>query len=100
MQPVFYFIETQITPPSKTTLSSSWLESFEIPTEFSHRTKESIRTGVVTKRARCEIIAALATRILQSTRYPTPNVYQTICTKLIRKFPTLQDPVGNGYVSS
>lgn len=54
---------------------------------------------MLTKTARCEIIAAIATRMVQYTRYPTSYEYQTVCKKLIQKYPNIQDPVGNGYVS-
>ena len=55
---------------------------------------------MLTKTARVEIIAALATRMVQYTRYPTPYEYQTVCKKLIQTYPNIQDPVGNGYVST
>ena len=51
---------------------------------------------MLTKTARIEIIAALAT---QYTQYPTPYEYQTVCKKLIQMYPNIRDPVGNGYVS-
>ena len=54
---------------------------------------------MLTKTARVEIIAALATHMVQYTRYPTPYEYQTVCKKLIQAYPNIQDPVGNGYVS-
>lgn len=54
---------------------------------------------MMTKAARVEIIAALATRMVQYTRYPTPHEYKTVCKKLIQTYPNIQDPVGNGYVS-
>ena len=75
------------------------MRNFEVPSKFSRKTEEAIKTGVLPKAARCEITAALATRVLQATRYPTLNEYQTVCIKLIQKYPTLEDPVGNGYVS-
>ena len=78
---------------------SDWVNSFDVPSEYSHRTKQLIRSGVLTKTARCEIIAAIATRMVQHTRYPTSHEYQTVCKMLIQKYPSIQDPVGNGYDS-
>ena len=60
-------------------------------------TPESIRTGVVANGARCEIIAALATRILQHDIQPS-SMYQTYLkvstitgsrSKWLCKFPDL-----------
>ena len=70
-----------------------------LPREFSYTTKQAIKTGVVTKASRIEIISAMATRVVQQTRTPTPVEYQTLCRKLVLTYPTLQDPFGNGYVS-
>ena len=60
---------------------------------------KSIKSGEVTKAARCEIVAALHTRILQHTLYPTPSEYKTVCQKLVSIYPKLADCAGNGYVS-
>lgn len=79
--------------------TENWLDSFEIPLQFSFKTKQAIETGVLTKVARVEVINAVATHLVQYTRTPTPHEYQTVCKKLIRRYPTLEDPIGNGYVS-
>ena len=97
-----HFFDTQgaiATASHSAVAGCKWLDTFEVPTEFSFHTNEAIKTGVLTKSSRVEIIGALATRVLQYTRTPIPLEYQTVCKKLIEKYPTLQDPVGNGYVS-
>ena len=53
----------------------------------------------MTKTARVEIVAALHTRMLQHTDYPTPQDYKLVCQKLVGVYPTLADCNGSGYVS-
>ena len=60
---------------------------------------KAIRSGVVTKMARVEIIAALHTRMLQLADYPTPQDYKLVCQKLVSVYPTLGDCNASGYVS-
>ena len=96
---IMHFFDTQGAIATAAVAGCKWLDTFEVPTEFSFHTNEAIKTGVLTKSSRVEIIGALATRVLQYTRTPIPLEYQTVCKKLIEKYPTLQDPVGNGYVS-
>ncbi len=38
--------------------------------------------------------------MVQHTLYPTSEQYITVCTKLVIKYPNLQDPVGNRIVSA
>ena len=73
--------------------------TFEVPTSYSFKTMKAIRSGVVTKTARVEIIAALHTRMLQLADYPTPQDYKLVCQKLVSVYPTLGDCNGSGYVS-
>lgn len=53
----------------------------------------------MTKTARVEIVAALHTRMLQHTDYPTPQDYKLVCQKLVSVYPVLADCNGSGYVS-
>lgn len=61
--------------------------------------KKAIQSGVLTKSSRDEIVGAIASRMIQVTRTPTPSEYQGIRKKLVLEYPTLQDPFGNGCVS-
>ncbi len=67
---------------------------------FSIRTEDTLKTGVLTKRVRTEIVQALSSSILVHTKNPTGAQYNYICQKLIDKFPVLKDDIGStGYVS-
>lgn len=70
-----------------------------MPTAFSFKTMKAIETGEMTKTARVEVVAALHTRMLQHSEYPTPQDYKLVCQKLIGVYPTLSDCNGSGYVS-
>ena len=87
---------------SKGSHVSSWYCTFKIPDRdvFSGWTQRSIDTGVVTSRARREIVQTLRTLISQHTKYPTRYQYSNVCEKLVTKFVMLQDMDGTGYVSS
>lgn len=62
--------------------------------------RQSIQSGIITSKARREIVQTLRTIILQNTMYPTSEQYTAVCQKLIVKFPKLVDTLGsNGYVS-
>ena len=80
--------------------SNQWHHTFEIPACFSNRTEEAIKNGQLTKKARTEIVQALSSSILVHTKEPSSVQYNTVCQKLIQKFPTLKDEIGaTGYVS-
>ena len=57
-----------------------------------------IETGILTKKARVEIVDSLATFMLVYTSRPTPHDFTTISRRLIEKYPILRDKVDNGYV--
>ena len=63
-----------------------------MPKRFSLVTNEAIKSGALTPRARDEIIHSLATLI-------TSDDYNTVCTQLVKTYPTLKDQVDGGYVS-
>ena len=79
---------------------STWLPSFEIPEKFSRTTMEALTTGIVSKRARSEIVNVVAHKVLEHTERPTSEEYTTVSRMLINKHPKLKDTIGNGYVSS
>ena len=76
--------------------------SFEIPElcTFTNFVKEAVKTGIVSSRARTEIIQVLRTYITAKTVRPTSEQYTTVCRKLISKFPTLKDTEGNSRIVS
>ena len=96
---------TSWTPKRPRCQSDDWLKSFEIPSEFSVKTMDAIKSkdGVVTSKCRNEIVQTLAMLIWDCNHYPSSNAYNTICERLIGAFPKLADDVGDDepqYVSS
>ena len=82
--------------------SSEWHISFLIPELqiFSHHVKDAIATGIIPGRARREIIQVLRTYMTAHTIKPNSEQYNTICKKLILKYPKLSDTKGKTkYVS-
>lgn len=80
--------------------ASQWHLSFEVPNNFSARTEEAISSGQITKRVRTEIVQSLSSLMLTYTKTPTGEQYNTICLKLIEKYPKLRDGIGStGFVS-
>ena len=68
---------------------------------FSHHVQNAITTGIVTGKARREIIQVLCTYMTAHTIYPTSEQYKTVCSKLISKYPKLKDNEGTTkYVSN
>ena len=81
---------------------SDWLQSFKIPERdsFSGSVQRAIDTGVVSSKARREIVQVLRTLISMHTLYPVSEEYIGVSQKLVTKYPNLRDPVGtNGFVS-
>lgn len=84
------------------TSASEWHIQFTIPelNSFSQHVKDAVSTGVVTARARREIVQVLRTYMTAYTVFPTSEHYTTICRKLIEKYPRLMDDKGTTkYVS-
>ena len=83
-------------------VDQEWHVRFVIPelTAFSTQVVTAINTGVVTGSARCEIVQILRTYVLTHTCNPKSEHYNTVCRKLIDKYPKLQDTEGDSrYVS-
>ena len=78
---------------------SQWVHSFQLPEKSTVNTTKAIHTGKMTKNSRIEIIASMYTRMLQFHAYPSPYEYKVACLRLVTKFPTLKDSIGNGIVS-
>ena len=85
-----------------TPLTSDWLSTFVIPehSTFSKFVHQAIDTGLVSSRARREIIQTLRTLVLQYTHRPTADQYNGVCLKLIQKYPCFRDEIGSGFVST
>ena len=81
---------------------TEWHLQFAIPQlrSFSQHVKNAVDTGIITGRARREIIQVLRTYMTAHTLYPTSEQYKTVCKKLITKFPRLKDTEGTHYVST
>ena len=78
------------------TTSTDWHLSFSIPDmeSFSKSVRVAVTTGVITDRARKEIIQVLRTYITKHTVYPSPAQYSSVCQLLVTKFPKLRDQEG------
>lgn len=85
----------------ETSEPTEWHLQFTIPElkSFSQHVKNAVDTGIVTARARREIVQVLHTYITAHTVYPTSEQYKTVSKKLIMKFPSLKDTEGTHYVS-
>lgn len=84
------------------TSQAEWHLNFVIPEirTFSQFVTEAVDTGIVTARARREVIQVLRTYMTAHTVYPTSEQYKTVCSKLVAKFPSLMDTTGKSkYVS-
>ena len=83
--------------------TDDWHIRFSIPDlrSFSHHVKDAVTTGVITARARKEIIQVLRTYITADTIRPTSEQYTTVCRKLVERYPSIKDTKGKTkYVSS
>ena len=69
-----------------------------IPTRFSVDTMTVLKEGVLTSKARDEIITSLSTLIMVHTMRPTPDDYTTVCRRLVEKHPRLKDRTSPHYV--
>lgn len=83
-------------------INSEWHVDFEIPDfhTFSSNVKEAVDSGVTTGIARREIIQVLRTYMLAHTTMPNSEQYNTVCRKLVTKYPKLRDTEGNSYYVS
>lgn len=87
----------------ETTSTSDWHLHFEIPAmgSFSRSVQEAIKTGVITAKARKEIIQVFRTYITKYTVYPSSEQYVTVCQQLVTKYPKLKDEKGSStFVST
>lgn len=82
-------------------VNSEWHVNFEIPDfhTFSSNMKEAVDTGVITGITRREVIQVLRTYILSHTTKPNSEQYNTVCRKLVTKYPKLRDEADCYYVS-
>lgn len=76
--------------------SDRWHEVFEVPAPetFSASVQSGIKKGVISSKARREIVQVLRTFVTAHTVYPTSEEYVAVVT-----YPNLRDPIGtNGFV--
>lgn len=94
-------MEPQLSPQPSTAASHNdqWQLSFQVPINFSARSEEAILSGHITKRVRTEIIQSISSLMMIHTKTPTSEQYNTVCRKLIEKYPKLKDDIGStGFV--
>lgn len=83
-------------------MHTDWLRTFVIPDRhaFSGGVQKAFDTGVVCAKSRKDIVQTLRTLMLQHTRYPTKEEYETVSRMLVEKYPKLHDGGKSGYVRS
>ena len=76
--------------------ASDWHIHFKIPdlTNFSQHVRNAVSSGVVTSRAKREILQVLRTYATAYTEYPSSQQYTEVCRKLVEKYPKLKDIEG------
>ena len=77
--------------------ASNWIRLFKIP-DFSFRTQQALKSGVITKGASSDIVTYLAHHIWTHTKYPSSEEYTEVCRVLVTQFPVLKDGSSTGYV--
>ena len=79
-----------------------WHLNFRIPElqTFSSFVRDAVKTGVVSSRARREIVQVLRTYVIAHTITPTSEQYTTVCRRLIAKYPKLEDTGGISSIVS
>ena len=70
---LFFFNHCSLLVLFRTEFDKSYAEKLAIPTRFSAETTACIKSGVLTKRSRDEIVNSLATLMLVHTSRPTPE---------------------------
>ena len=75
-----------------------WEADFEVP-DVSVKTAQALESGKVSLSTRTELIGAVAYSVWGYTHYPTGEQYNTICAKVVSKYPVLKDTIGTPYVS-
>lgn len=70
-----------------------------IPTSFSNYTTDILKTGVLTPRARDEIINHMSSQIMLFIMYPSTAQLNVCCDRLVTIHPACRDSIGSGYVS-
>ena len=88
---------------TRNSANQEWHVSFVIPEldVFPTHVLQAINTGVVTGSARREIVQIIRTYVLAHTCNPKSEHYNTVCRKLVDKYPKLQDTEGDSrYVST
>ena len=79
--------------------TDEWVGSFKIPTSFSKRTMDCLKTGILTQSSRTEIIQALANHMWIHTQHPSRYAYTHICSELVKVHPKLADDAGDDQVT-
>ena len=77
----------------------SWVDSFEIPKLFSARTQDCISTGILTQSCRTEIVQTIVAHMWVHGKYPSQYAYNTVCSKLVKAHPSLEDDAGDDEVA-
>ena len=61
---------------------------------------DCVEEGVLTSKARDEIVKSLSTLMMLHTMTPSTDEYNVLCHRLVQTIPSLKDSVGTGHVSS
>ena len=78
---------------------TEWGSQVIIPTMFSKYTTDTLKTGMLTPRARDEIVNHMSSQIMLFTMYPSTAQLNICCDRLVKFHPACRDSIGSGYVS-
>ena len=78
-----------------------WEDNFVLPKQFSKSIMEALASGLpLPDNARSFIVRDVAGRMLNHCKYPSTMQIGVVASKLVKQFPSLEDTLGTGYVSS
>ena len=79
--------------------NSATVVSLVIPDNWRPEVMKSIKNKCITDSTRNEIVRVLANSLFSVSQKPSRQQCDEVAKKLILKFPSTKDELGNGYVS-
>ena len=76
-----------------------WEETFEIPSQYSESSMLAISKGELTSSARREIVQSVASKMLNSCKYPTTDQIDVVASWIVEKIKGSRDSLRTGHVS-
>ena len=76
-----------------------WEETFEIPSQYSESSMLAISKVELTSSARREIVQSVASKMLNSCKYPTTDQIDVVASRIVEKIKGSHDSLGTEHVS-